>query len=232
MTQMTLDGPRHYPRHGNPAKQLVVLLHGYGADGNDLIGLAPHWQGLLPDAVFVSPHAPETIPGMPMGRQWFGLSQYDPDMLRRDPAQSAGVFQAMEVGADHATGTLQDFLDAELMRHGLTDDRLVLVGFSQGTMMALHVGLRRTKAPAGILGYSGALIGGKRLKAEITSHPPIRLIHGDADEIVPIEAMYAAASTLAEARVPVEWHICSGLGHGIDPTGLDLGGQAMKQWLD
>lgn len=232
MVQTILDGPRLNPRHGGPAKQLIVLLHGYGADGNDLIGLAPHWQGLLPDAAFVAPHAPDSIPGLPMGRQWFALNQYDPNMMRREPAHSAKIFEAMERGAEGVADKLHGFLDAELARYTLPERKLALVGFSQGTMMALHVGLRRADQPAGILGYSGALIGGNRLKAEITARPPVRLIHGDADDIVPIEAMHSAVSTLGEMAVMIDWHVCHGLGHGIDPEGLELGGQALKLWLE
>ena len=138
-----LDGPRLSPRSG-AARQLVVFLHGYGADGNDLIELGRAWQPLLPQAAFVSPHAPEPCGGAPMGRQWFALTFRDPN--------------ERWVGVNKAAPVLERFIDAELARHGLPPSALALVGFSQGTMMALHVGLRRAVPPAAIVGYSGLLV--------------------------------------------------------------------------
>jgi phospholipase/carboxylesterase len=165
-----IDGPRLPPVRGK-AQQLVVLLHGYGADGNDLIELGAQWRRLLPHAAFVAPHAPLRIPGFPPGmgggRQWFSLDAYDPNLLRRDPRHAAEVFSRMLAGAEQAATGLNAFLDAELARHGLPGDRLLLVGFSQGTMMALHVGLRRSPVAAAILGYSGALLGAERLKEQM-----------------------------------------------------------------
>jgi phospholipase/carboxylesterase len=221
----TLDGPRVPPAHRGPARQLVVLLHGYGADGNDLIALAPSWQRLLPDAAFVSPNAPDTIPGMPFGRQWFDLSAYDPNMLRRDPHHLGAIYQAMFDGAARAATPLDAFLDAELRRLGLGPDRLALVGFSQGTMMALQVGLRRAPAPIAIVGFSGALLGADQLAAEKKGAPPILLVHGDADEIVPVEALFQAVNALGAAELPVRFHVSRGLGHGIDEEGLILAGR-------
>src|SRR5499433_2239834 len=138
-----LDGPRLAPRTG-PARQLVVFLHGYGADGNDLIEIGRAWQGLLPSAAFVSPHAPEPCGQAPMGRQWFNLTFRDPDERWN--------------GVNKAAPVLTSFLDAELKRRNLPPSALALVGFSQGTMLALHVGLRRATAPLAIVGYSGLLI--------------------------------------------------------------------------
>jgi phospholipase/carboxylesterase len=222
-----LDGPR-LPAATGAAKSLVVLLHGYGADGNDLIELGAQWQRLLPDTAFVAPHAPGRIPGFPPGmrggRQWFALDAYDPELLRRDPHQTAAVYATMRDAAAPAAATLDGFLDAELARHGLPGGRLALVGFSQGTMMALQVGLRRQPAPAAILGYSGALLGGDALPDAIRARPPVLLIHGDADEVVPVEAMFAALQALGEADCPARFHVCPGLGHGIDAAGLQLGG--------
>jgi len=224
---VAIDGPRLDAASGT-ARKLVVLIHGYGADGNDLIELGAQWRSLLPDAAFVAPHAPGRIPGFPPGmmggRQWFALDAYDPNLLRRDPHQTAGVYATMQKAAEQAAPALDQFISAQLTRHELGPADLALVGFSQGTMMALHVGLRRDPGPAGILGYSGALLGGKDLKSQIRSRPPILLIHGDADEIVPIEAMHAALNTLATADCPARFHISSGLGHGIDGQGLSLGG--------
>ena len=140
---LPLDGPRLPPAAGGAARQLVVFLHGYGADGNDLIGLGREWAKLLPHAAFVSPHAPEPCGAAPMGRQWFNLTFRDASELVR--------------GVKQASPALDAFLDAELKRHNLPARALALVGFSQGTMMALGVGLRRRPAPAAIVGYSGAL---------------------------------------------------------------------------
>ena len=226
-----LDGPRNLPAGGVQPDALVVLLHGYGADGNDLIELAPHWRRRLPRAAFVAPHAPERIPGMPYGFQWFSLAGYDPGQMRRDPRQAAEIYRRMETGAIAAAGLLDSFLDAELARHGLAPGRLALVGFSQGTMMALHVGLRRPVGPAAIVGFSGALVGGDRLKSEMACCPPVLLIHGDADEVVPVTALFGAAEGLAQAGVTVRWHIAPGLGHGIEPEGLEIAGQFLAQSL-
>ena len=180
---MSLNGPRLAPASGGRAKQLVVFLHGYGADGNDLIGLGRHWAGLLPDAAFVSPHAPEPCAMNPFGgRQWFALTFRDPSERWR--------------GVQKAGPVLNAFLDAELAAHGLGDDALALVGFSQGTMMALHVGLRRARPPAGIVGYSGMLAGVEHLPGQISARPPVLLIHGDADEVIPVEAMVQALSLI------------------------------------
>lgn len=224
---ITIDGPRLEAASGR-ARKLVVLIHGYGADGNDLIELGAQWRGLLPDAAFAAPHAPGRIPGFPPGmmggRQWFALDAYDPNLLRRDPHHTAEIYATMQRAAEQAAPVLEHFIAAELERRGLRPSDLALVGFSQGTMMALHVGLRRDSGPAGILGYSGALLGGKDLKSQIRSRPPILLIHGDADEIVPIEAMHAALETLAAADCPARFHVSHGLGHGIDGQGLSLGG--------
>jgi phospholipase/carboxylesterase len=209
-----LDGPRIEPRSG-PAKQLVVFLHGYGADGNDLIGLGREWAKLLPHAAFVSPHAPEPCAGAPMGRQWFNLT-----------FRQAGELVS---GVKHAAPALEAFLDAELKRHNLGPRTLALVGFSQGTMMALGVGLKRRPAPAVIVGYSGALATIEALPKDPGSAPAILLVHGDMDELIPLDAMFMAREQLAQAGLAVEWHVSQGIGHGIDAEGLHLGGAFLKQ---
>ena len=210
----SLTGPRLNPKSGT-AKQLVVFLHGYGADGNDLIEIGRQWQRWLPDAAFVAPNAPELMPGQPMGRQWFALTFRDPHERWR--------------GVNHAGPGLDALLDAELARQGLPASKLALVGFSQGTMMALHVGLRRRQPVAAIVGYSGLLVleEGKdpaELQAEVRSRPPILLVHGDRDDLIPVDALFLSAEALAAAGVPCEWHLSLGIGHGIDDAGLRHGG--------
>lgn len=204
----TIDGPR-LPAASGHAKALVVFLHGFGADGNDLIAIGAEWRRQMPDVAFASPHAPERCMAAPSGRQWFPLTFRDPDERRR------GVLAARP--------GLDAFLDAELARQKLTADRLVLVGFSQGAMMALHAGLRRPVPPAAILGFSGMLVSPELLKTEAVSKPPILLVHGDRDDVIPVDALFAAMDGLAAAEIPVEWHLSPGLGHGIDGEGLRQG---------
>ena len=212
---LPLDGPRLPLAAGGAARQLVVFLHGYGADGNDLIGLGREWARLLPHAAFVSPHAPEPCGAAPMGRQWFNLTFRD-----------AGELVS---GVKQATPALEAFLDAELKRHDLGPRALALVGFSQGTMMALGVGLKRQPAPAAIVGYSGALATIEALPKDPGSAPAILLVHGDSDELIPVDAMFMAREQLAQAGLAVEWHVAQGIGHGIDAQGLHLGGAFLKQ---
>jgi phospholipase/carboxylesterase len=214
-----LDGPRLEPRSGK-ARQLVVFLHGYGADGNDLIDIGRAWQGLLPDAAFVSPHASRPCGQAPVGREWFPLTFRDPN--------------ERWTGVNAAAPALNAFLDAELQRQNLAPSALALVGFSQGTMMALHVGLRRAVAPAAIVGYSGMLVVPEDVDpdifaGEIRSRPPVLLVHGDADELIPVQAIFHASQGLAALEVPVQWHISPGVGHGIDQEGLRHGGEFLAK---
>ncbi len=210
-----LDGPRLEPR-GGKAKRLVVLLHGYGADGNDLIDIGQAWQDVLPDTAFVSPHAPEPCGQAPMGRQWFELTFRNPEERWS--------------GVNRAAPGLNAFLDDELTRYNLPPSALALVGFSQGTMMSLHVGLRRATPFAGIVGYSGMLVLPKdgpaeSIKDEVTSRPPVLLVHGDRDDLIPAQALFHASNALSELGVPVERHLSPGTGHGIDGEGLRRGGE-------
>jgi phospholipase/carboxylesterase len=216
-----LDGPRLAPRAGSP-RQLVVFLHGYGADGNDLVEIGRAWQGLLPHAAFVSPHAPEPCGQAPTGRQWFPLTFRDPN--------------ERWTGVNTAAPVLARFLDAELARQRLPPAALALVGFSQGTMMALHIGLRRMPAPAAIVGYSGMLVVPENIDpesfaAEIKSRPPVLLVHGDQDDLIPPQALFHAVQGLSALEVPVEWHLSHGIGHGIDPEGLRHGGEFLARRL-
>jgi phospholipase/carboxylesterase len=203
-----LDGPRLEPR-GTAPSSLVVLLHGYGANGDDLIALSDGWRRWLPEAVVVAPNAPTAIPGVYGGLQWFALTLRDPSEYWR--------------GVVSARPAVDRFLEDELARYRLTADRLVLVGFSQGSMMALHVGLRRPTAPAGIVAYSGLLAGPEHL-AEIVARPPILLVHGEADDLIPVAALHAAREQLARNDLLVEWHVRPDLGHGIDPAAQMLAG--------
>jgi phospholipase/carboxylesterase len=214
-----LDGPRLAP-HSGAAQQLVVFLHGYGADGNDLIDIGRAWQQYLPNAAFVSPHAPEPCGQAPVGRQWFALTFRDPN--------------ERWIGVNKAAPLLERFLDTELNRHKLPPSALMLVGFSQGTMMALHVGLRRSTAPAAIVGYSGLLVersdgDAEAFAAEIKSRPPVLLVHGDRDDLIPPQALFQATQGLASLGVPVEWHLSAGVGHGIDAEGLRHGGEFLAR---
>ncbi len=214
-----IDGPRLEPKSG-AAKQLVVFLHGYGADGNDLIDIGRAWQSLLPDAAFVSPHAPNPCGQSPMGREWFPLTFRDPN--------------ERWLGVNAAGPALNAFIDAELTRRGLPPSALALVGFSQGTMMALHIGLRRAAAPAAIVGFSGMLVlpadpDPDAFAAEIISKPPVLLVHGDGDEMIPVQAVFHASQGLAALEVPTQWHISAGIGHGIDQEGLRHGGEFLAK---
>lgn len=201
-----LSGPRLPPARG-AATHLVVLCHGYGADGNDLIGLAPFWQRLLPTVAFVAPNAPQPC-NAGFGYQWFPISRLDPHEMAR--------------GVESSAATLESFLETELARLGLSGDKLALVGFSQGTMMSLHVGLRRAAKPAAIVGFSGMLAGEQAPLGPDT--PPILLVHGDADPMIPPGALFASAATLGGAGAAVQWHISPGVGHSIDEAGLAIGG--------
>jgi phospholipase/carboxylesterase len=206
-----LSGPRLASPKGKPS-HLVVLLHGYGADGDDLIGLAPHWQDFVPGAAFVAPNAPDRVPGAPSGFQWFPIARIDPHEMRK--------------GIALAAPRIEQFLDAELAELGLPPERLVLAGFSQGAMLALHLGLRRKVPPAAIVGFSGLLAAPP---PEGGARPPVLLTHGDADTVIPVAALFAAAGALGRAGVPLQWHLARGMGHGIDPDGVALAGLFMAQ---
>ena len=201
-----LTGPER-PAASGAADSLVVFLHGYGADGEDLIGLAEPLAPFLPNTRFAAPNAPERCANNPMGYQWFPIPWLDGS----SPVEAARSAQV-------AFATLDGWLDGT----GMAPERTVLVGFSQGTMMALHVGLRRPVAVAGIVGFSGRLLEPERLAGEITAKPPVLLVHGDADPMVPYASMAEAAAALAAAGVPVATHTSPGVGHGIAPDGLRL----------
>jgi phospholipase/carboxylesterase len=211
---MALESVAWGPASGGPAKQLVVLCHGLGADGHDLIDLAPYWGKALPDAVFVAPHAPSPYDMLPpgsglLGRQWFSIGNFD--------------LAALTAGVRAARAALDVFIDAELARRELPPNAYALMGFSQGAMTVLFTGLRRATPPRGILAFSGALMAPEALAAEITGKPPVLLVHGEADPVVPVSRSRDAEQALRAARVPVQSLYPPGLAHGIDDAGLSAG---------
>ncbi len=224
MSEVTGEGPRPLmgpgfgPGSGEQPDMLCILMHGLGADGNDLIALAPLMAELLPGARFIAPNAPEPCDMAPMGYQWFSL---------QDPSQ-----EAMETGVRRAAADADAFIDEMLAGLELTPDRLVLVGFSQGAMTALHLGLRREVAPKAIVSFSGALIAPETLAHEIRARPPVCVIHGREDELVPVMSASVAEGVLKGAGVPVESHMLEGLGHGIDDAALIAAAAFLKRVLE
>ncbi|TRD21554.1 alpha/beta hydrolase [Palleronia caenipelagi] len=205
-----LDSKRR-PSQSGKTGSVVVFLHGYGADGADLLGLADPLAPHLPDTVFLAPDAPERSVVNPMGYQWFPIPWIDGS----DPAEA-------EAGMDRATEDLRAYLASVLEQEGITEKQLVLVGFSQGTMMMLHVALRAEKPCAALVGFSGRLLRPESLEDEITARPPVLLIHGDQDDVVPPQSLPAAAEALQAAGLDVYAHISKGTGHGIAPDGLSI----------
>ena len=212
-----LSGPSRRPASGGRPSRLVILLHGLGADGNDLIGLAPYWATLLPTTEFVSPNAPFPCDMAPYGYQWFSAQD-------RSPA-------AVLAGVRSVAPFLDAFIDDALARRGLDDTDLALVGFSHGTMMSLFIGLRRTKPVAGIVGFSGRLLAPELLASELRSRPRTLLVHGTDDPLVPYESLAAAETALTNLGVPVETLTCAGIGHSIGENGLPRGGSFLKDVL-
>ncbi len=202
-----LAGPERAAASG-AAESLVVFLHGYGADGEDLIGLAEPLAEHLPNTRFLAPNAPERCPGNPAGFQWFPIPWLD-----------GSSEAASAVSAGRSFAMLGDWLDA-VAAEGMAPGRTARVGFSQGTMMALQVGLRRKAPLAAIVGFSGRLLRPERRGAEITSRPPVLLIHGDADPVVSFASLGEAAAALSAAEVETLTHVSRGVGHGIAPDGL------------
>jgi phospholipase/carboxylesterase len=212
-----LSGPMMPPRAGGTPDSIVILLHGLGDSGAGLIDLAPPLAAHLPNTIFYSPDAPDRYEMAPMGRQWFGLQDWSQDALYN--------------GAQRAAPSLNDYIDDRLQAHNLAANRLALVGFSQGCMMALHVGLRRPQALGAIIGFSGALVAPEKLGKTIASHPPILLVHGMMDTVVPYAAMPASAHYLEAAGLSVVTETRPMLGHSIDQESLTKAALFLHQHL-
>jgi len=204
------------PLSGGKPRQIILLLHGYGSSGADLISLAPHWQQSLPDALFLAPNAPQRLGGGG-GYQWWPLASF--------------TYAALAQGAKSARPAIDAFIDRKLDQYQLTESDLAVVGFSQGTMMALHVGLRRPRPVAGIIGYSGMLTGAPELSHELITKPPVLLVHGSAEPVVPVAALHAAKRDLEHLGIEVATHVSPGLGHSVDPFGLRLGQEFLLERL-
>lgn len=205
------------PASGRDPQSMVILLHGYGSNGEDLMGLVPYWRASLPDTVFLSPNAPEICPGAPGGYQWWSLADFGRE------SRAAGVRKAAPL--------VNAFIDMHREAYGLPNSKVALVGFSQGTMMALHVAPRRPEVLAGVVGYSGMLADPEALQAEVKTKPPLLLIHGDADPMVPFTAMGQAEAEFKGLGFEIATHASRGLGHSIDEAGLRLGGDFLAKAL-
>ena len=206
-----LKGPELAPRNG-AAKRLVIFLHGLGADGNDLLSIGPMLD--LPDTHFASPNAPFPCDFGGGGYQWFSLQDRDPARIVKEINIAAPMLNA--------------YIDAQMEKLNLAPKDLALIGFSQGSMMSLHTAFRRPEPLAGVVGISGALFGAELLATEIKSRPPVCLIHGTHDEVVPFVAMSAAETVLKANNVSVEAHARPGLGHGIDEEGIDMASRFLR----
>jgi len=203
-------------------KSVVVFLHGYGANGADLLGLADVLAEHLPDTLFVAPDAPETCPGAPFGFQWFPIPWLD-----------GSSEEEAQRGMDAAVDDLNAFLDALMVDEDILPEQLALFGFSQGTMMSLHVAPRREDQIAGIVAFSGRLIDPETLIEDVKSKPPVLLVHGDQDEVVPPSSLSEAAVGLEKAGFKkVFAHVMKGTGHGIAPDGLSVALAFMRDKLN
>ena len=210
-----LTGPKLAAKNGE-AKSAVIFLHGYGADGADLLGLGEVLADHMPDTAFYAPNAPERSTMNPMGYQWFPIP-------RMDGSTEAQREASMQV----SIGLVNDFLDQVLEETGVPAGKLALVGFSQGTMMSLHIAPRRKDQLACVVGFSGLILAPEKLAAEIVTKPPVLLAHGDADPVVPFENMGIAAEALSEAGIEVRTLTCPGTPHSISQQGLQAAFQML-----
>lgn len=215
---VALSGPTLAPANGQPAKKLVILLHGYGSDGQDLIGLGEYWANAFPHVGFFSPNAPHQCGMNPMGYEWFPLNV---ERIGADYTR----------GAESAYPAIRDFVLARTEEAGLTLDDVVLGGFSQGAMMALYTGLRFETPLAGILGFSGKMVDVEQTGEVIKSKPPVCLVHGEMDEVVPISGSVEAAAALENEGFDVVFKKCAGTAHGISMDGLEFAGEFLAKQL-
>ena len=216
-----LTSERREPLSGE-TRSVVVFLHGYGANGADLLGLADPLGEHLPDTLFIAPDAPESVAGMPNGYQWFPIPWIDSSS---EEESAHGMAMAVQ--------DLNAFLDALMVDEDVLPEQVVLFGFSQGTMMSLHVAARREDEIAGVVAIAGRLLDPESLKDEVVSRPPILLIHGDQDDVVPPQSLPEAAEALQEAGwTDVFAHIMKGTGHGIAPDGLSVALAFMRDKLN
>ena len=202
-----LNGPLLPPKSGGPATQAVVLLHGYGADGSDLISLGQHWGQMLPDATFIAPNAPNPCAGSPLGFEWFPL---DVDRIT-----------SRIVGAQQTAPIIREFLTDLWTQTGVLPRNTVLAGFSQGAMMALHVGTSLEQELAGIIAFSGAFVPAERFADGGFAKPPVALVHGELDQVVDPELSRQAATELSASGYEVSLYLSPNAAHGIAPDGLD-----------
>lgn len=205
-----LQGPRRAAKSGT-ADSLVIFVHGYGADGNDLISIGDAMAPHLPDTAFAAPNAPSKCTVNPFGFQWFPIPWLDGST---EAEAATGMLRAADL--------LNRYFDEAMSAEGVRPDRTVLFGFSQGTMMCLHIAPRRAESFAGIVGFSGRLLRPKALAAETCSRPPVFLVHGDRDDVVPPDSLAEAASALKQAGFDVRTHVSRGMGHGIAPEALGM----------
>jgi len=204
-----VNGASLQPLSGGVPQQIVLLLHGFGSSGSDLISLAPQWQQALPNALFLAPNAPQPNSYLATGYQWWPLTAFTP--------------RALAAGASRSAPAIDAFIDRKLGQYALTETNLAIVGFSQGAMMALHIGLRRPHRVAAVVSYSGMLTGADELSQMPITKPPVLLVHGSADPVVPAAALPAAQSELERLGVDVTVHVSAGVGHTVDPAAIRIG---------
>ncbi|TAH33692.1 MAG: phospholipase [Alphaproteobacteria bacterium] len=221
-------GPLFPPQTGK-AKSLVVILHGYGADAHDLFPLSQEWAPSLPETAFIALHAPFSCEGNPYGRQWFSL--FDMDASNRSGMLTYWPMEKLVAGGREAAQILNAWIDELLAEYKIGPDKLALVGFSQGAMLAMHVGLRRDKQIAGIVAFSGRLLQPESLGSEIKSKPPVMLRHGDMDEVVPAQNMIDAQKYLEDAGVPADARMDQGMGHSISEQSINEAAQFLTKNL-
>lgn len=221
MTQSAITNYYKHQRSDAAPSSIVLLLHGLGSNGRDLISLAPYWDQVLPDTLFISPDAPFPCdmvpPGYPDSYQWFSLQDRDPEKILQGVLSAAPVLDA--------------FIDGLLEEYNLPASKLALTGFSQGTMMSLYIGPHYKDRLAGVLGYSGALVWPGDTDFSKLQKPPVRLIHGEADDVVPVGAYHMAREALIAAGFDVSGHTSPGLPHSLDNDGIESGGQFLASIL-